>query len=226
MDWPLVITRNRTALLTIIVALMGVLGVLGGGRLTTLPHFLYHRALAIIRPAESAVRRLIVIVAHEMALRGIKLRAARRDGLDEFLFALRPSVRLEPAIPAFNLIDPLKLFGRDAPDCDEFGDGFDVSSEAENGENQDRTPIPAASLHARLLALKHALDNLPRQAKRLARWYGQREAAYAQNLPHRYSPIRPGYPPASKRRRTDEIDEVLHECHTLAMYAGERQDSS
>ena len=222
MDWPLVITRNRTALLTIIVALMGVLGVVGGGRLTTLPYFLYHRALAIIRPAESAVRRLIVIVAHEMALRGIKLHAARRDGLDEFLFSLRPSVRLEPAIPAFNLIDPLKLFGRDAPDCDEFGDGF----EGHDSETQNHTPIAAASLHARLLALKHALDNLPRQAKRLARWYEQRDLAYAQNLPHRFSSLRPGYPPASKRRRTDEIDEVLHECHTLAMYAGERQDSS
>ncbi len=54
MDWPLVINRNRTALMTIIVALMGSLGLVGGGRLTTLPFFLYHRALAIIRPAESS----------------------------------------------------------------------------------------------------------------------------------------------------------------------------
>lgn len=222
MDWPLVINRNRAALLTIIVALMGVLGLAGGARLTALPHFLYHCALAIIRPAESAVRRLIVIVAHEMALRGIKLGAPRRGGLDEFLFSLRPNVRLEPAIPAFNLIDPLKIFGRDAPDMDEFGKRF----EAQESESQDRTPIPAAALHARLLALKHALDNLPKQAKRLARWYEQRDVAYAQNLPHRYCPIRPGHPPASKRRRRQDIDEVLHECHTLALYAGERQDSS
>jgi hypothetical protein len=31
MDWPLVIDRNRTALLTIIVALMGSLGLVSGG---------------------------------------------------------------------------------------------------------------------------------------------------------------------------------------------------
>ena len=85
MDWPLVIDRNRTALLTIIVALMVSLGLVSGGKLTTLPFFLYRRALRILRPAESALRRLIMIVAHEMKLRGFKLRPARRDGLAEFL---------------------------------------------------------------------------------------------------------------------------------------------
>ena len=90
MDWPLVIDRNRTALMTIIVALMASLGLAGGGRLTTLPFFLYHRALRILRPAESALRRLIMIVAHEMALRGFKLRPARRGGLAEFLVFSRP----------------------------------------------------------------------------------------------------------------------------------------
>ncbi len=80
MNWPLAIHRNRTALLTIIVALMVSLGLVSGGRLSTLPFFLYRRALRILRPAESAVRRLIMIVAHEMKLRGFKLRPARREG--------------------------------------------------------------------------------------------------------------------------------------------------
>ncbi len=219
MDWPLVIDRNRTALLTIIVALMASLGLVAGGRLTTLPLFLYRRALLILRPAESAVRRLIMIVAHEMALRGFKLRATRRDGLAEFLVFSRPNPRDEPSLPSFNLIDPLKIFGREAPDMDGFYSGEDSGT-------PDKTPVPAASLALRILALKKALENLPHHAKRLARWYEQRDAAYAQNLAHRYSPMRPGPAPAAVRRHRDEIDEVLLECHLLAIYAGERQDSS
>ncbi len=219
MNWPLVIHRNRTALLTIIVALMASLGLVSGGRLSTLPFFLYRRALRILRPAESAVRRLIMIVAHEMALRGFKLRPARRDGLAEFLVFSRPNPQSGERLPAFNFIDPLKLFGREAPDMDGFYSG-------EDSDAPDRTPVPAASLALRILALKHALENLPRHAKRLARWYEQRDLAYAQNLAHRYSPMRPGPAPASEKRKTHEIDEVLLECHLLAIYAGERQDSS
>ena len=219
MDWPLVIDRNRNALMTIIVALMASLGLVSGGRLTVLPLFLYHRALRILRPAESALRRLIMIVAHEMALRGFKLRPARREGLAEFLVFSRPNTQSGERLPAFNLIDPLKIFGREAPDLDGFGSG-------ENSEAPDKTPVSAASLALRILALKNALENLPRHAKRLDRWYEQRDLAYSQNLPHRYSPMRPGPAPFSRRRNRDEIDEVLLECHLLALYAGERQDSS
>jgi hypothetical protein len=219
MDWPLVIHRNRTALLTIIVALMVSLGLVSGGRLTTLPFFLYHRALRILRPAESALRRLIMIVAHEMKLRGFKLRAARRDGLAEFLVFSRPNPQSGERLPSFNLIDPLKLFGREAPDMDGFYSG-------ENSEAPDKTPVSAASLGLRILALKHALENLPKHARRLARWYEQRDLAYAKNLPHRYSPMRPGPAPYSRKRKDHEVDEVLLECHLLAIYAGERQDSS
>ena len=219
MDWSLVIDRNRKALLTIIVTLMASLGLVGGGRLTTLPFFLYRRALAILRPAESALRRLIVIVAHEMALRGFKLRPARRDGLVEFLVFSRPNPQSGERLPSFNLIDPLKIFGREAPDMDGFYSG-------ENSDAAEVTPISAASLGRRILALKNALENLPRHAKRLARWYEQRDLAYAQNSAHRYSPMRPGPAPFSRRRKPEEIDDVLLECHLLAIYAGERHDSS
>ena len=220
MDWPLAIDRNRTALMTIIMALITALGLSGGGRLTTLPHFLYHRALAIVRPAESALRRLIMLVAHDMTVRGVKLRAARRETLAGFLHSWRTNPQPDdPRVPAFNLIDPLKSFGREAPALGGFG--FATHSDA-----PDRTPVPAASLGLRLLALKHALDNLPKQAKRLARWYRERDLAYAQKQPHRYSPMRPGPAPASRRRKTEEIDAVLLECHLLAIYARERRDSS
>jgi hypothetical protein len=229
MDWPLAISRNRTALLAIITALIRSLGLAGGGRLTTLPHFLYHRVLATLRQAESAARRLIVIAAYEMDLRGVKVRAAQRGGLDEFLFSLRPNPRFEPAIPAFRLIDPLKDFGREVADPDAFwsGDTFDeYTLNVRNSNTPNRTPVPAAALGLRLLALKNALDTIAHQAKRLARWYQQRDLALLQNQPHRLSPLRPGPPPASRRRKTTEMDGLLHECHMLAIYTRERCDSS
>jgi hypothetical protein len=221
MDWPLAIHRNRTALLTIIMALMKSLGLVEGGGLTTLPLVLYRKALGILRPAESAVRRLIMIAAYVMALRGVKLRVRRREGLAEFLYSHRPNPHSEPAIPAFNLIDPLKTFGREAPDRDE----FDRFGFAEHSAAPDRTPVPAAALGLRLLALKKALDDLPKQAKRLARWYHQRDLAHARRTPHRYSPMRPGPAPGSLTAKRSEVAEVLTECHLLAIYACDRRDS-
>ena len=224
MDWQLVIDRNRAALLTIIVALIAKLGLSDGGVLTTLPHFLYHRALRILRAAESALRRLIVIAAHELTLRGLKSSKPRVTFTNFMLLNSLPAHH----IPAFNLIDPRKIFGLETSDFDEFGHSNcdeEGNSHGDDGQ-QDRTPIAAASFGRRLLALKNALDTIPKQALRLARWYSQRDLARNQNLLHLYSPMRPGTPPGSRRRKRDEIDEILLECHVMAIYALDRRDTS
>jgi hypothetical protein len=223
MDWQLAITRNREALMTIIMALVKSLGLSDGGVLTSLPILVYARALAILRPAESAVRRLIMIAAHEMALRGVKLRVRRQGGLAEFLYSHRPNPHAEPAIPAFNLIDPLKTFGEAAPD-------FEVLGYHQSLDNQDSpqttTRISALTLSRRLLALKNALDNLPKQAKRLARWYAQRDAARQNLRLHRLSPLRPGPPVGLPKSKRSELQELLLECHLLAIHARDQHDSS
>jgi hypothetical protein len=219
MDWQLATTRNRDALVAIVVALMASVGLSAGRTLSTLPHFLYHKALLILRQAESAVRRLIMIAARALTAGGYKPRKPCGTLPN---FSLLPS----PAgarVPRFNLIDPLKIFSQDPSDAGDYDAAFEPSFEAAN-----LAPIPATSLSLRLLALKHALDSIPQQAKRLARWYAQRDFALAQNQPHRLSPLRPGPPPASrqrKRKRT-EMDAVLSECHTLAIYARDMRDSS
>jgi hypothetical protein len=223
MDWQLAITRNREALTAIIMALIKSLGLINGGALTTLPIHIYTRALAIIRPAESAVRRLIMIAAHELVLRGVKLRAGTRDGLAEFLYSHRPNPHAEPAIPAFTLLDPLKSFREEAPDF-ELLDDHQFSGD--NDAPPTTTRISAISFSRRLLALKHALENLPKQAKRLARWYAQRDAARQALQPHRLSPLRPGLPVGLPRRKLSEVQEVLRECHLLAIYARDQHDSS
>jgi hypothetical protein len=73
--------------------------------------------------------------------------------------------------------------------------------------------VNAARLTRRLEALKLALDDLPRQARRLARWRLRRESA---KNPKFKSPLRPGHPPGYRRKPAHEVDEVLAECHGLA----------
>ncbi|HUQ37258.1 MAG TPA: hypothetical protein VM144_12865, partial [Aestuariivirga sp.] len=79
----------------------------------------------------------------------------------------------------------------------------------------------AVRLTRRLQALKLALDDLPRQAKRLARWRVRRENA---KTPKFKSPLRPGRPPGHRREPTHEVDEILTECHELAW--AEKPDTS
>jgi hypothetical protein len=73
--------------------------------------------------------------------------------------------------------------------------------------------VNAARLSRRLQALKLALEDLPRQARRLARWRVRRETAPS---PKFKSPLRPGHPPGYRRKPVHEVDEVLIECHGLA----------
>ncbi len=217
MDWQLVIDRNCEALLALITALMASLGLKAGSKMTTLPQFLYVRALSIIRPAESALRRVIMIAALALEQRGIALRRPRGTPTD---FS-RLSRNADPRLPTFNLIDPLKTFSGETPDYSTFGraEGDDLGA-------ADRTPVPAEALGRRLLALKKALESIPNQAKRLARWYAARDLALRQNQPHRLSPLRPGPPPWSHRHKRSEMDKLLTECHLMAIYARDRRDSS
>jgi hypothetical protein len=217
MDWQLAITRNREALAAIIVALIKSLGLEGGGMLTTLPVLVYLRALAILRPAESAVRRLIMIAALQLVKAKFRARALREC---ETNFALLPRGPMTK-IPVFTLIDPLKAPREEAPGFEVLEAGFDASPVPAGN-----TRVSALNLSRRLLALKKALDNLPREAKRLARWYAQRDAARRILRPHRLSPMRPGPPQGLPRRGRSEVQEVLYECHLLAIYARDQHDSS
>jgi hypothetical protein len=65
----------------------------------------------------------------------------------------------------------------------------------------------------RLQAIKSALDDLPRQARRLARWRLKR--ANDPILKFK-SPLRPGPPPGRRKNKTHDVDDILTECHGLA----------
>src|SRR5690606_2829619 len=99
-------------------------------------------------------------------------------------------------------------------------------------------PVSAVRLGQRLAALAAALDDLPGQARRFARWRARR----ALGLVRRVSPLRPGRPPGVRaaafaaelrqrswrpgRRGRHEVIEILAEAHGLALYALERPDTS
>jgi hypothetical protein len=213
-DWNRAIARNSLALKGIVATLFAMLGLADGAPVEWLPQKAYRAVLRVLRPAESAVRRLVVIAARGLVVKPVasrpmpKLPAGKRVG----------------SRSTFRLFDPVKTFAscyRKAgpavePRIHIFS--YDPRVAALWRRQSVKSPPPddtarTTRLVRRLQALKSALDDLPRQARRLAR-----ARARWQNDPvlKFKSPLRPGPPPGHRRRKLHEIDEILAECHGLA----------
>jgi hypothetical protein len=236
MNWDQIVERNRERLLAVLAPLLAVLGFDQRRRLEMPRHF-YRSWLILLRPAESAVRRLIV-----MAARGIVVRLGAARGFPAGL-ALKLRLAATEAdaehIAAFGLIDPLKRFAPadfewSAAWGKEWGKEQVIPRISVPGlfdplfpelvpvpERDD--PIDTAALLRRIAALKQALDNLPRQARRLARWKARSELARKAGVrkPGRLSPMCPGFAPGLHRTDRREIDEILADCHHFAREAWE-----
>ena len=220
MDWAGAIELNREALKGIIEGLFAMLGLSETERAARIPPRLHRAVLRVLRPAESAVRRLIVIAA-----RGLVVKPAPSRPMPAGPIGKGGGSRL----PSFQLFDPRKRFAelrqhrvkytRNPPRIHIFGSDPTVAALWPAPRPVVDPPPPpdglvnAMRLSRRLQALKLALDDLPRQARRLARWRLRRE-----NIPSLKfrSPLRPGRPPGYRRKATHEVDEVLIECHGLA----------
>jgi hypothetical protein len=217
MDWELAIKRNSEALIGIVVELFAMLGIAPA----RIPQDLHRTVLRVLRPAESAMRRLIVIAARNVV---VKLAPSRPMPAGKVIGKGGNSR------PSFQLFDPRKNFNRSrrstfsriGPRIHVFGyDPRVVALFPAPPPVVEPPPPPdglvnAERLSRRLQALKFALDDLPRQAKRLARWRLRREKAIN---PKFKSPLRPGRPPGHRRKPTHEVDEILIECHGLAWEA-------
>jgi hypothetical protein len=225
MDWDRVIERNSERLFAVVAALVSMVRAHGGGMAAFLPRDVHSAALILLRPAESAVRRLIVIAARAIVLK-LKLGAARK-------FPAGLCIKSDPErVPAFRLIDPLKQF---APEDFEWGKAreqviprisvpglFDPVFQQQSIHSIDDV-VAASALGRRVQALRFALDNLPRQARRLARWRARRELERQAGKPGRLSPFRPGFAPGYHRSNLQEVDDILSECHHFAREAWEWQ---
>ncbi len=213
LDWPLAINRNREALRRIVAALCALAGAAASA---TLPRHIHAAVMLILRPAESAVRRLITIAA-----RGLVLKSRAPRPLPAGLPAFASASALK--IPAFCLFDPLTHFSLDDFDNNalphhRFDSAFDPAFQM--AQLPPDQPVDAARLFIRLRALRHALSDLPRQVRRFARWQARRDLALKSKgafRPIRITPFRPGLPPGWRQRPVHEIDDVLRECHGLAM---------
>ncbi len=243
------ITRNREALLRIVAALFALAGIVEGKVPNVLPHNVYRAILRVLRPAESAVRRLIMIAARGLTLAPRRSRTAP--------VGIIPSATPNTTrIPSFCLIDPLKRFAPFDANADDAS--FWVEEDDDEAENDSEninfirslprisvpgfmdpvfapTPVhlPDGSsnpkhISRRLLALKRALDTLPNQARRLARWHARHDQIRQQFplRPQRLSPFRPGFPPGYRHRPVHEIDQILRECHGLMRDSCEQPDTS
>src|SRR5436190_17952098 len=182
MDWDLAIKRNSEALKGIVVALFALLGLDGAETVGRIPHRLHRAVLRVLRPAESAVRRLIVVAA-----RGLVVKVAPSRPMPK---GHRIGKGSGPSSPAFKLCDkriffpelsnPRVTYAKHPPRILFLGPDSRIDSLWPRPPPAPPPPPPAglvtaARLARRLEALKSALEDLPRQARRMARWRVRRE---------------------------------------------------
>ncbi len=213
MDWTLGIDRQREALARMVAALLVMAG--DGG---VLPRHVRTGIWRVLRPAEAAFRRLVVVV--KVVLKIEAAVAVRRGPVPAIPRASGDAVA---RIPAFALFDVRKSFkarssvkGRKPVPRIRFFDEVQVFEPVVVISPDDA--VSAAHLMRRLRALNAALGDVPKQARRLARWEAKRLAVRAET--GRYiAPMRPGKPPGHRDRGRHPVDFVLKDCHEMALYA-------
>jgi hypothetical protein len=198
MDWTRAIEVNRLALTRVVAELFAILGIVNGLSIERM-----------LRPAEAALRRLIVIAAHGLVVKAVPSRPMPKG----LVIARNTTGR-----KSFQLFDTRKDFGFVIPENPLIVQVKTYTRNPYNPFDQMYWPKPKSAtktdhLPRRLEALKHALETLPRQAMRLVRWQAKRAAM--QN-PKFTSPLRPGRPPGHRANPKLEIDYILKECHALA----------
>lgn len=178
---------------------------LGSG--STVARHVHSAILAKLRPAESAVRRLIAVAARGLVVTP----GAKRAG------PVGPVPKGSgEAVPPFALFDRRRRVGPFEKRVPGHGpgvrglDGLDPAPPASRAPLPD-DPVAVARVSQRIAALRHALDTIDAQARRMVRGMARRGIR----------PMRPGRPPGHVERGKREIDIVLAECHLLALYAFE-----
>jgi hypothetical protein len=69
MDWDFAIERNREPLLGFVMGLFAKIGLAEGGMVERLPRPVYRAVLVTLKAAESAVRRLIIVMARDIVVK-------------------------------------------------------------------------------------------------------------------------------------------------------------
>ena len=222
--------RDQTAIASIVAGLFALLGLSAGVAPARISLQLRRQILRVLRPAESAVRRLIVILAQRL-----KPKAAPPRPAPVGLVRAGPQIRRR----WFQLFDPRLRFASPQsgpasapsvqPRIRSLADGAlapawlrrpPPKAEAATGARARTSDgdglIDSANLLRRLEALQGALGDLPRQARRLVRAMARRSKSERLK---RQSPLRPGTAPGFRRRPSHEVDHVLERCQWRAREA-------
>ena len=224
MDIPAAIDLNKTLLARIIAGLFTLLG--GGTGPAWISVELHRRIVRVLRPAESAVRRLIVVLVTITGVKALPPRAQSRS-----VPPARARTGDAKKRQSFPLFDPWQRFYRQrqrapkkAPAAlprvisltDEGLRRLKESLNAPSVPDKKTEDISPINLLRRLEAVIGALENLPHQAKRLVRALARR-----QNVPKLKlrMPVRPGRAPGFRVKPRLEIDHVLRDCDWLARNA-------
>jgi hypothetical protein len=181
--------------------------------------------LRILRPAESALRRLIVVAARGVVVKPV----TSPPGLAGPAKTRKAKKSLQPRVPSFQLFDPQtrimlprrRKSKRAVPRIHFFntdGEFVTIGPPIRPAKAPARTKsadgmVNAARIIRRIEALDAALADIPRQAKRLVRWRMREEKS---ENPSFKTPIRAGRPPGYRRRDVHLVDELLSECQWLA----------
>ena len=227
MDWARAIERNSEALAEIVADLFAMLGLVGEATVSRLPWPTYRAVLRILRPAESALRRLIVIAARGLVVKPGASRPrpvgpvkARKGGTSRSaafqLFDPRTRIMLPRRRTPPRPGPRLHMFNADNELVTVWPPPRPATSPASPPPPSADGMVNAARLIRRLETLESALADLPRQARRLVRWRMRQEKAQS---PSFKSLLRPGRPPGHRRRKIHEVDGLLSECDWLAHYA-------
>jgi hypothetical protein len=102
MDWAGAIRINREALLTIVTSLFVLAGIRTGRAVAALPRSLRISILAMLRPAEFAVRRLIVMAARGVEVRLRPVMERERRAASSVILGLDPRAHSVEAEPTAN----------------------------------------------------------------------------------------------------------------------------
>ena len=259
MDWNAAIEKNREALKRVLAMLVAMAGLRGPftffpqegaspqglalaekSKLSpapTLPRRLHRAVLRLLRPAEAAARRLVIVAARGLVVEVPPARPrkpntaspqARKTGMTSTILR-NGGLPATPRTLALPLLDPLRPWGgrhrpvaRSVPRISV--PGYSVPFPVAAPPSPD-DPIDARRLLLRLQAIGRVLDNLPVEAKRFALWRARgADAAGTQNKEtrgpfRRVWPLRPGRPPGWRRNPKHEVHEILNVAHGLAIWA-------
>jgi hypothetical protein len=292
MDWQFAIDKHRAALKRVLAALLGMAGLTGphpepvegsatGSRQSdsahadkpdcllptadclTLPRHLHRAILRLLRPAEAAARRLVIVAARDLAAsssplwgevssdseteRGSKSKAGeRRDAAQQRGPGRKRNGGTTSPYPtriALPLADPLRRTpDQRRPQASQTA----VPRIWVPGWTEPYRPPPppapddeidARRLTMRLAALARALDDLPREARRFARWQSRNLARNQSNNSdalrarlRSISPLRGGRPPGQLSPRSPRpfhaVHQILDDIHGLAFDALKAPDTS